>query len=87
MNSRLKTPWIKVTSVSPKENFRLELKWEDGKQSQVSLQSQIEKRDILWRLRNPRYFKQAAVDPLGGVFWPQGEDFSANYLKLHSERP
>ncbi len=84
MNSPLKTPWKKVAAVSAQDNFRLELEWEDGQQTRLSLQRQIEQRDILWRLRNPRYFKQAAVDPLGGIFWPEGEDFSADYLKHHS---
>ena len=80
MNSQVKTPWRKFVSVSPGKNFSLELKWEDGRQTKLSLASRIQERDIFWRLRNPRYFRQVAVDPLGGICWPEGEDLSANYL-------
>ena len=65
MNSQIKTPWEKVVSVSTEDNFTLVLKWEDGHQSTISLESRIKARDIFWRLRNPRYFKQVSVDPLG----------------------
>jgi hypothetical protein len=84
MSSQLKTPWEKVVSVLPGENFSLELKWEDGHRTKLFLQSRIIERDILWRLRNPRYFRQVSVDPLGGICWPEGEDFSPNYLAQNS---
>ncbi|MBN2012272.1 DUF2442 domain-containing protein [candidate division KSB1 bacterium] len=61
MNSQIKTPWKKVISVFPKDNYTLELKWEDGQQSTLSLESRINTRDIFWRLRNPRYFNQVSV--------------------------
>ena len=85
MNSQLKTPWEKIVAASPCENFSLELEWEDGHRTKISLKSRIMERDIFWRLRNPRYFKQVSVDPLGGICWPQGEDLSPNYLKEKSE--
>ena len=85
MNSPLKTPWKKVVSVFPCENFSLELKWEDGHRTRISLHNRIVKRDIFWRLRNPRYFRQVSVDPLGGICWPEGDDLSPNYLASHSQ--
>jgi len=84
MNSQLKTPWIKVVAVLPVENFSLELEWEDGHRTKLFLKSRIEEKDIFWRLRNPRYFRKVAVDPLGGICWPEGEDLSPNYLARHS---
>ncbi|MEN8220792.1 MAG: DUF2442 domain-containing protein [Pseudomonadota bacterium] len=29
-----------------------------------------------WRLKAFRYFRQVAIDPLGGLCWPEGEDIS-----------
>lgn len=84
MNSQLKTPWKKVVSVFPGEHFSIELRWEDGRRTKLLLQRRIEERDIFWRLRNPRYFRQVSVDPLGGIRWPEGEDLSPNYLAQHS---
>ncbi|CAN2039230.1 DUF2442 domain-containing protein [Candidatus Magnetomoraceae bacterium gMMP-15] len=84
MNSRLKTPWKKVVSVFPKENFSLELEWENAKRTRLCLESRIKEKDIFWRLRNPRYFRQVSVDPLGGICWPEGEDLSPNYLEHYS---
>ena len=85
MSSQLKTPWKKVIGVFPGENFSLELQWEDGHRTTLSLASRIQERDIFWRLRNPRYFRRVSVDPLGGICWPDGEDLSPNYLAQHSQ--
>ncbi len=84
MSSQLKTPWKKVIAVFPKKNFSLNIEWEDGKRTKFKLQSLINKNDTLWRLRNPRYFCQVYVDLLGGIAWPDGEDFSPDYLKNHT---
>ncbi|CAN2049955.1 hypothetical protein GMMP1_860006 [Candidatus Magnetomoraceae bacterium gMMP-1] len=46
MNSRLKTPWKKVVSVFPKENFSLELEWENAKRTRLCLESRIKEKDI-----------------------------------------
>ncbi len=80
MNCRINTPWKQVVSVIACEDFVLELKWEDGLKTKVSLKSRINEREIFWRLRNPRYFKQVSVDPIGGICWPEGEDLSAKNL-------
>ncbi len=84
MSYQLRTPWKKVIRVLPRENFSLELHWEDGQRTTLSLAARIQERDIFWRLRNPRYFRRVSVDPLGGVCWPEGEDLSPNYLAQHS---
>jgi len=86
MSSPLKTPWKKVIRVFPGENFSLELHWEDGHRTILSLASRIQERDIFWRLRNPRYFRKVSVDLLGGICWPDGEDLSPNYLAQHSQK-
>lgn len=84
MNSKLKTPWKKVHQVENKDDFALDLTWEDGRLSVLDLKPIIFKNDILWRLRNPLYFRKVSIDVLGGICWPEGEDFSADYLEHHS---
>ncbi|KAA3662484.1 MAG: DUF2442 domain-containing protein [Calditrichaeota bacterium] len=84
MSSQLKTPWEKVVFVEPENDAVLRLKWEDGRQSKIDLSTRIYERDIFWRLRNPRYFKQVSVDKLGGICWPEGEDLSPEYLAKFS---
>jgi hypothetical protein len=58
--------------------------WEDGMTSVIELNELIQGKEILWRLRYPRYFSQAAVDELGGICWPEGEDLSPEFLLHHS---
>jgi hypothetical protein len=84
MNCQIKTPWKKVIHVHPLDNFCLELIWEDGMTSVIELNELIHGKKILWRLRYPRYFNQVAVDQLGGIFWPEGEDLSPDFLLHHS---
>lgn len=84
MNFHIKTPWKKVIHVHPGDDFSLELIWEEDRRSTIELNELIHKKEILWRLRYPGYFKQVTVDELGGICWPEGEDLSPNYLLHHS---
>jgi hypothetical protein len=84
MSCQIKTPWKKVIQVRPLDNFSLELIWEDGMTSVIELSELIHGKKVLWRLRYPRYFRQAAVDELGGICWPEGEDLSPEFLLHHS---
>lgn len=83
MNSQLNTPWKKVVEVNPRDDFSLELIWEDANRSEIKLDRLIHEKDLLWRLRYPRYFKQVTTDVLGGVAWPEGEDLSPAFLAHH----
>ncbi len=80
MNSPLKTPWKKIISVTPVKNFTLKLSWDDSTESVINLEQEIYGKDALWRLRYPRYFSMVKIDPLGGLSWPEGEDFCPEYL-------
>ncbi|MCD4720899.1 MAG: DUF2442 domain-containing protein [Desulfobacula sp.] len=80
MSSPLKTPWDKIISVTPADNYSLELLWDNTTESIISLKKEIHDRDIFWRLRYPRYFSMVRIDPLGGLFWPEGEDMCPEYL-------
>ena len=78
----IKTQWLKVLKVEPKENFSLLLTWEDGICQAFSLKKLIEEKEIFWKLRYPRYFKKVSIDPLGALCWPEGEDLAPEYLEL-----
>ncbi len=86
MNSQVKTPWLKVVNVLPLENFRLQVEFENGQKMLLNLNSLIQHKEHYWRLNNPRYFRQANVDPIGGIFWPEGEDLAPDGLQRYLEQ-
>ncbi|MBE9174984.1 DUF2442 domain-containing protein [Synechocystis salina LEGE 06155] len=83
MNSRVKTPWTKAVNVLPLEDYRLQIILEDGQEMLLDLKNVIVNREIYWRLKNSRYFRQAQIDPLGGIFWPEGEDLAPDGLERY----
>jgi hypothetical protein len=76
MNSTVKTPWKKAIKVwaDNDNNYRLHLTMEDGENFELDLTPLLNSRDVFWRLKAFRYFRQVAIDPLGGLYWPEGED-------------
>jgi hypothetical protein len=87
MNSQVKTPWLKAVSVIPLEGFQLQVEFENGQEMILDLKKLIQHREHYWRLRNFRYFRQAQIDPLGGIFWPEGEDLAPDGLGRYSSGP
>jgi len=83
MTSQVKTPWLKAASVTPLEDFRLQVELENGQEMILNLKKLIQNREHYWRLKNPRYFRQAQIDPLGGIFWPEGEDLAPDGLERY----
>jgi hypothetical protein len=61
MTSANNTPWRKDVGVKPHHGYRLHL---------------IIQHESFLRLKNFTYFQKVAVDPLGGLCWPGGEDIS-----------
>jgi hypothetical protein len=45
----------------------------------------IETREVFWRLKNFRYFRHVKIDPLGGLYWSEGEDISPTKV-FHYEK-
>lgn len=82
MSSVIKTPWEKVVTVLPSEDFSVKIVLENGIQKTIDLEKLITERESFWRLRRIRYFLQVGIDPLGGLCWPEGEDISPESL-LH----
>lgn len=85
MNSRVKTPWLKAVHVEPLANQRLYVRRKDGSEWVLDLTAPIRDRDAYWRLRQERYFKQVALDPLGGICWPEGEDLAPDGWERYAE--
>ncbi|WP_249213947.1 MULTISPECIES: DUF2442 domain-containing protein [unclassified Synechocystis] len=73
-------------SVTPLHNYRLKILFENSSEKILNLSSLITTRDCYWRLRNNRYFQQVAIDPLGGLYWPEGEDLAPDGLDRYLER-
>ncbi len=65
---------VKSVSVEDAEKCTLEVTWRNPTECKdiVSLYELVKNNDLFWRLRNPRYFKNAGVDPLGGLCWSEG---------------
>ncbi|MEI6427642.1 MAG: DUF2442 domain-containing protein [Pseudanabaena sp. ELA607] len=86
MNSQVKTPWAKVTSVIPLDDYQLQIVLENGQQMVLDLKDLIETKENYWRLKNPRYFRQVKIDLLGGVFWSEGEDLAPDGLERYLKK-
>lgn len=89
MNSALETPWPRAIEVTPLADFQLRVRMHDGRTLILDLADLIARRDAYWRLRQHRYFRQATVDELGGICWPEGEDLAPDGLEryCHHEQP
>lgn len=83
MNSQVNTPWLKVVRVTSLEDFQLLVELENGQQMRLTLKKLIQNREHYWRLKNLRYFQQVQIDPLGGIYWPEGEDLAPDGLERY----
>jgi hypothetical protein len=84
MNSPTEFPWPKVVEVKPQGEQRLRVRFASGTQLLLDLSDLIERREAYWRLRHSRYFHQVAIDPLGGLCWPEGEDLAPDGLERYA---
>jgi hypothetical protein len=77
----------RVVAMSVVGPYTLDLTFDDGIQRRVDFE------DELWGtvfepLRDPAYFARAAIDPvLGVVVWPNGADFSPEFLYYGKDGP
>jgi|GEM_PF-861872 len=77
------TPWPRAVGVVPLAERKLRVRMDDGRVLILDLGGLIRRRDAYWRLRRDRYFRRVAVDPLGGVCWPEGEDLAPEGLERY----
>ena len=76
MNSAINTPWKKAVRAEAGQGYRLHVVMDDGEELDVDLTPLMTTREPFWRLRNFTYFRNVAVDPLGVLCWPGGEDIA-----------
>lgn len=76
MISASNTPWKKAVRAEPTQGYRLRVLMEDDEELELDLAPLITTRESFWRLKNFIYFQKVAVDPLGGLCWPGGEDIA-----------
>jgi hypothetical protein len=86
MNSTIKTPWKKAVSAEPNRDYRIHVVMEDDEKLDLDLTPLITNRESFWRLKNFRYFRKVAVDPLGGLCWPEGEDISPTKIPYYATK-
>ena len=84
MSSPTDFSWPKVVEVEPLGEKRLRVRFASGAQLLLDLGDLIERREAYWRLRHSRYFHQVAIDPLGGLCWPEGEDLAPDGLERYA---
>ena len=69
-----------VTKVRVLRSYTLELTFSDGTRRAVDLEGELYG-EVFEPLRDPALFAQAVVDAeLGTVVWPNGADFSPEFL-------
>ena len=70
---------MKVTEVRPREGFRLEVVFADGRSVVVALGDRLYG-PVFEPLRDPDLFRQVSVDQFGAVCWPNGADLAPDAL-------
>jgi len=68
-----------ITEVSPLENYRVRIKFEDGIEKEVNIKPFIGK-GISKQLEDPAYFKLVKIEG-GTITWPNGYDFCPLLLR------
>lgn len=77
----------RVVSLALVGPYSLELTFDDGTRRRVDLEAELWG-PVFEPLRDPAFFARATVDPvLGTVVWPNGADFSPEFLYYGDEGP
>ncbi len=74
-----------IVQVTPREDYRLEITFDDGKKVTVDVKPLMTRR-IFQNLRDYDRFRQVEVDhKFGGVQWPNGADICIDWIEAQSE--
>jgi hypothetical protein len=84
MTSASKTPWKKAVGAKPHQGYRLHVIMENDEALDLDMTTLITQRESFWRLKNFTYFQKVAVDPLGGLCWPGGEDIAPTRIPYYA---
>jgi hypothetical protein len=78
--SKIRRSTPEVVSVEVIGDHALRLKFDDGLVREVDLIERLSG-PIFEPLKNPAYFAQVSIDPVGGtICWPNGADFAPDFL-------
>jgi hypothetical protein len=70
-----------IVFASPLEGHRLRIRYEDGVEGIVDVDTLVTFRGVFAPLKDPAYFSQVKVDPEPGtVAWPNGADLDPDVL-------
>ena len=78
-------PENKAVRVKALSHPTLSVEFQNGPDIILDLTELLKTREIYWRLRQERYFKQVSLDPLGGICWPEGEDLAPDGLHRYQK--
>ena len=70
---------LKVKSCTPKDNFVLDIKMNDGRQGVISIKHLL-KGAIFEQVNDLGYFMLVEIDDFGSVCWPNGADIAIERL-------
>jgi hypothetical protein len=77
---------IRVVEARVVRPYVLDVTFNDGVRREVDLEAELWG-EVFEPLRDPAFFARATVDPvLGTVVWPNGADFSPEFLYFGDER-
>ncbi len=78
---------LHVTAVTCVGPTTLHVVFDDGSERRVELEGELWG-EVFKPLRDPAFFRQAAVDPeTGTVQWPNGADFAPEFLHRVGTKP
>jgi nucleoid DNA-binding protein len=74
-----------IIEVIPRENYRLEIAFDDGERAIVDVKP-LMKRRVFQPLKDKSFFRQVEIDhKFGGVQWPNGADVCIDWIEAESK--
>lgn len=74
-----------IIEVIPRENYRLEIAFDDGERAIVDVKP-LMKRRVFQPLKDKSFFRQVEIDhKFGGVQWPNGADVCIDWIEAKSK--
>jgi hypothetical protein len=70
----------RVISVTPLDNYCLDISFDDGRRGTVSLRDRLFG-PVFEPLRDEAAFRQVFVDEFGAICWPNGADLAPDALR------
>lgn len=71
---------VRIRNVMVKEPYKIEVEFDDGKQTTIDLEFLLEG-ELFSPLKNPDLFSRVKLDPeTGTIQWPNGADFDPETL-------